>query len=294
VGLLASAHRIALAGSLALGSLVFAAAAAPGARPSTANLRVRLTVLPTETRPGGSVTYVATVANHGARAAKNVALTVAGDAAVNSLSARRLACTVDLQSRINCSARSLRSGASATVEVAGIAGELGTLRVEASATSSTVEAVLRDNTARAAIAVRRPDSVDARASRFFTGTQLAQQLTIHAVSAPHGQDPAGSFSLSGRGEEVSGHVTCLRVSGNQALVGVAIDHTNMPPGPGATRTNWLLFGLADNGSPGTGRDTFTYGGGTDSVVDPCLLPLGVGGGGGFALADGEITIVDTP
>jgi Domain of unknown function DUF11 len=292
VGLLASARRIALAGTLALGSLVFAQAASPGARPAAADLRVRLVVLPTETRPGGSVTYSATVANHGTRAAKNVALRVAGDATVDSVSAGRLACSVDLHVRVDCSLGVLRPRASASVEVAGLAGGLGTLRVEASATSSTTEAVPRDNTARAAIAVRPPDSVEVRASRFFTGTQPEQQLAIDAISAPHGQDPAGTFSLAGLGEEVNGRVTCLHVSGNRAIVGVAIDHTDMPPGPGVTPTDWLVFALVDNGSPGAGRDTFTYGGGTGPAGAACLLPLG--GVAGFPVAGGEITIVDTP
>jgi hypothetical protein len=140
------------------------------------------------------------------------------------------------------------------------------------------------------------------ASRLIGGNaQSPQQLILDAISAPHGQDPAGTFILKSHGadvgfdEELSGRVTCLNVAGNVAVVGVVIDNasSNIPPEPGSTPVTHLLFLLVDNGLPGAARDTMAFAGGGDPLGSSCQWFTGAPTTG-FPLSDGDIAVVDTP
>jgi hypothetical protein len=156
------------------------------------------------------------------------------------------------------------------------------------ATSETREVGVRNNVATLATSVVPPDSVHVAASRNLAGHPDID-LTLDAISGPHGEDPEGTFVLDWVGHS-AGHVTCLSVTGNTAFVGVRIDEPNTPPD--ATATPHLLFLFTDAGSPGVGRDTLTFGGSAGSVS--CLEPFFPGGIPGISITGGEITIVDTP
>jgi Domain of unknown function DUF11 len=264
-----------------------------------AGLRLAFTGLPRETRPGGSMTYSLTATNVGRSRATAVDVRVygvSGDASVLAVvSSSDLSCSHRDEFSVDCSITAIAPRAQASVEISARATRLGTIRVAASALWH-VGARVRERRAGISTAVLTPDSVHAVASRLIGGNaQSPQQLTLDAISAPHGQDPAGTFTLKshwadvGFDEEVSGRVTCLNVAGNVAVVGVMIDNanSNIPPQPDSTPVTHLLFLLVDNGFPGAGRDTMTFGGGGDPWDSPCQW-FGGAPGTGFPLSDGDI------
>jgi hypothetical protein len=94
------------------------------------------------------------------------------------------------------------------------------------------------------------------------------------------------------GEESTGTISCLNVSGNQAEVGITTPAAEATVG--ATASDYLLFLFTDNGSPGAGRDTFSLLGSATPLF--CLLPFPGPASGPtvIPITTGEISIVDTP
>jgi hypothetical protein len=83
-------------------------------------------------------------------------------------------------------------------------------------------------------------------------TILAQfrGVAFDAHSGPNGENPHGQASAAVRSTySVSGHVTCLRVAGNRATIGFAVDD-----GFTIFENRGHLIFVEDNGSPGAGQD----------------------------------------
>jgi hypothetical protein len=198
--------------------------------------------------------------------------------------------TMDADERIHlrCQTAALAPRASTRIELKTQAITLGSLRLRATASTYTREVTSRNNGAAVATPVRTPDSVHvaARVDR----ERFPIELVIDGISGPRGQHPEGTYMLDWQGRG-SGRVTCLGVSGNTAVVGVLIEDPATPLAPGATPTRGLWFVLTDNGSPGTGRDTLTFGGGP---LPSYTCPAPAVTGTELAITSGEITIVDTP
>jgi len=263
---------------------VRAPARIPEARVPAADLRVRVIGLPRETRVGGNVGYAVKLVNAGRRQATGVMLWIKVDtnAAVVSVASAGISCSsADERNRLRCITATLPGHRRARVDVAARATSLGTLRVTATVSSTTREVTWSNNRAEVETSVLAPDSVHADAYR---SGRFPIQLWLDAISAPDGEDPAGTFTLSWQGKS-SGRVTCVNVAGNKATVGVVIDNADGTPG-----TAGLLFLLTDNGSPGAGHDTLTFGGGGPALSDCPAWPFAEGS----AITSGEITIIDTP
>jgi hypothetical protein len=117
-----------------------------------------------------------------------------------------------------------------------------------------------------------------------------QVFDFEANSGPSGEDPSGSVSLDLRIQAIpsnfahlEGHVTCLSVSGNVAVMGFEVD---FPPDSAITG---VIIQAEDNGLPGSDPpDTFT----SAPVDDPtsCVfppIPL-------FDVVEGDVTVTDAP
>jgi hypothetical protein len=113
------------------------------------------------------------------------------------------------------------------------------------------------------------DKVDGTVEDLFPST-----LHINAISNADGTEPRGHFWYELPAEapgtivaEVAGEVTCLRVVGNMASIGVRIDRDKLPGFPGEGQG--MLFHVTDMGEPGdldTHLDIFT-------LVPPTVCPL---------------------
>jgi hypothetical protein len=76
-------------------------------------------------------------------------------------------------------------------------------------------------------------------------------ISLTASANPQGREAYGSFRYgAGLGPGVRGEVTCLTVSGGNALVGGFIRE-----GPPGTIGIDFLYAVTDNGPPGSGADT---------------------------------------
>jgi hypothetical protein len=108
------------------------------------------------------------------------------------------------------------------------------------------------------------------------GFILGLDVTFNASSGPLGENPTGTVEASIFG----GPVSCLSVSGNQAVVGVPI----FSSGEG------VLLYVADHGTPGPGLDTIglVF---TPSVPTVCPAP---GGHEDVAIFRGGLTVIDAP
>jgi hypothetical protein len=95
------------------------------------------------------------------------------------------------------------------------------------------------------------DKVDGTVEDTFPST-----LHVNAISNPDGTDPRGHLWYSADNPgfpfvvEVAGEVTCLRVAGNNATIGMRIDRSKLPGFPG--EGNGFLFFVSDYGEPGGG------------------------------------------
>jgi hypothetical protein len=285
-------QRRIVASALVLASVGALSGAGASAARNACDLQVELRGLPSETRVGGSVTYEVTLRNRGPGRARSVSLAVDGGAVLASVLSRGLACSTRPEFHVHCSAGIVRPGTGATLELAVRPTRLGTFHVTARASTSTREATPKNNASTVSTRVRPADSVHAVGSRVILG--LPTQFKIEAVSAAHGQDVAGSFSLDsevagGKHEVTNGRVLCLSVVGKRANVGVVIDDSSTGAPPGTVPVTQLLFQLTDNGSPGAGRDSLTFAGG-EGVGFKCFL----GGFGGTTITSGDIAVHDTP
>lgn len=91
-----------------------------------------------------------------------------------------------------------------------------------------------------------------------TGWDLA--LRVEANSGPTGEDPRGTFALSQTGVfSISGDVTCLFVSANNAFLGGVVQRSDDPAYPVGSG---VAFALADTGHGGGNRppDVISLGG----------------------------------
>lgn len=90
----------------------------------------------------------------------------------------------------------------------------------------------------------------------------ATTLHVNAVSNPDGTDARGHLWYRseqpgfGPFDEV-GSVTCMRVVGNLATVGMRIDRSKLPGLPG--EGNGFLFHISDFGEPGAGPPPDSHG-----------------------------------
>jgi hypothetical protein len=93
------------------------------------------------------------------------------------------------------------------------------------------------------------DKVDGTVEDVFPST-----LHVNAISNPDGTDARGKIwyradvSTFFPAFDEAGEVTCLRVVGNRAAVGVRIDRSKLPTFPG--EGNGFLFHVVDMGEPG--------------------------------------------
>jgi hypothetical protein len=251
-----------------------------------ADLRVRITGLPTETRVGGEVTYRAVVQNVGHRAAKEIRLDLTTSELLVAVSAHGVRCDQSSEA-LACTSAVLRPGAAVQIEVTIRALALGRLVVRARAASISAEATLRNNVATATTPVLPSDSIHVDAT--YVAPSFRQAIQLDAVSGRHGEDPDGTMTMNWAGDVGAGRVTCVNILGNRAAVGV-VTPSILPP-PGTVATPYLLFVFTDNGSPGGGRDTFSLFGGATPYS--CVFALS-GNGSTITITTGEISIVDTP
>lgn len=119
-------------------------------------------------------------------------------------------------------------------------------------------------------------------------------LHVNAISNPDGTDPRGHLWYRsqqpgfGPFDEV-GSVTCMRVVGNLATVGMRIDRSKLPGLPG--EGNGFLFHISDFGEPGAGPPPDSHG----DIFLPtpptvCPTPIAFI----FAHANGNFVVHDAP
>jgi hypothetical protein len=91
------------------------------------------------------------------------------------------------------------------------------------------------------------DKVDGTVEDLFPST-----LHVNAISDPDGSNARGHLwytaDATGFVFDEAGEVTCLRVVGNNATVGMRIDRSKLPGFPG--EGNGFLFYVSDFGEPG--------------------------------------------
>jgi len=128
-------------------------------------------------------------------------------------------------------------------------------------------------------------------------------FSFSGTSGPHGENPSGTFSFNITGvASFSGHITCLNVSGNRAVIGGVMDTgTGDEAGPGGDfltvvwdngktkaglspdRMSYVSWGLTNGGLYPPGGPTAA-----EACADPTLLaPLDQ-----FTLLSGNINIKD--
>jgi hypothetical protein len=118
-----------------------------------------------------------------------------------------------------------------------------------------------------------------------SGTVAEWRFDFRATSGPSGEAPAGEVAFEIGNIRVEGTVSCLRVTTNRAVIGVAVTFSSAGPFPGAFLT------VTDGGGPG-GEDTFDArpewaGVPSDCSVTPLPLAEGI-------VDSGDITVVDAP
>jgi hypothetical protein len=200
-----------------------------------ADLKIAVLDAPDPASVGGKVTYTVTVRNAGPAVAKRIVLTTPSGR-------RKLG--------------SLRRGAQTVVRVVVTPTETGTTSFRAGVTAATRDPRRANNSASATTRVLGRDTVTGHGARpvYQSGDpQLTATIDLDANSAYDGSGPTGTFvtRYPGGDPDVSGHVVCLAVSGNQAMVGGIIDRSS---GPNATLTppgTAVLFAITDKGD----RDT---------------------------------------
>jgi hypothetical protein len=200
-----------------------------------ADLRIAITDAPDPASVGRNVTYTITVRNAGPAVAKRVVVTTP--------SGRRKLGT-------------LRRGAKTVARVMAAPASTGSRSFRASVSSTTRDPRHTNNSASATTRVLDLDTVNGHGVRpvYRSGDpSLAATIDLDASSAYDGSGATGTFATRypGGDPDVSGHVVCLAVAGNRAMVGGIIDR---PSGPNASLTppgTAVLFAITDNGD----RDT---------------------------------------
>jgi hypothetical protein len=127
-------------------------------------------------------------------------------------------------------------------------------------------------------------------ARASTGPQTEETFDFSATSGPSGQNPSGyaiiDFVVFGSAHfHVEGRVTCLSVSGNQAVVGFELDpNLSNFPAVGA------IIEVTDNGPPGSNPpDVFNSGPVSDptSCTPRLISPT-------LDVFEGDVLVVDAP
>jgi hypothetical protein len=89
---------------------------------------------------------------------------------------------------------------------------------------------------------------------------------FHATSGPSGENPSGEVRFVFQGTiQVEGTVSCLGVTGNQAVIGVDVTFSSAGPFPGA------FVNVTDGGGP-AGEDTFDARPEWGGVPSDCSVP----------------------
>jgi hypothetical protein len=97
-----------------------------------------------------------------------------------------------------------------------------------------------------------------------TGSAKFESLGAHVIvdahSGPAGEDPRGKFYLQQDAGDIQAwaRVTCVFVSGNEAMLGGIVERASTPAIPVGTP---LYQYVRDNGSPGTSDSSLTFVGG---------------------------------
>ena len=126
------------------------------------------------------------------------------------------------------------------------------------------------------------------------GLEWIFDFDVH--SGPSGEDPSGLVDVGFRLHimpsdfgHLEGHVTCLSVSGNDAVIGVEIDPPQVDPPAGAI--TGVIVNVVDNGPPGSDPpDTVTPGVVLDNNPISCVLPpVSL-----FDVVEGDVTVTDAP
>jgi hypothetical protein len=145
--------------------------------------------------------------------------------------------------------------------------------------------------ASALCALAAPGSVTAQlvTQDSATGSGIAGDewsFDFHATSGASGENPSGEVRFVFQGTiQVEGTVSCLGVSGNQAVIGVDVTFSSAGPFPGA------FVNVTDGGGP-AGEDTFDARPEWGGVPSDCSVPPP-------SLAErtvdsGDITVHDAP
>jgi hypothetical protein len=123
---------------------------------------------------------------------------------------------------------------------------------------------------------------------YVTGSAKFESLAAHVIvdahSGPAGEDPRGKFYLEQDVGDIRewATVTCLFVSGNQAVIGGIVERSLTPVFPVGTP---LYQFVRDNGSPGTSDSSLTFVAVTRYV---CQIPFPVG----FQVTSGNYVVHD--
>jgi hypothetical protein len=123
----------------------------------------------------------------------------------------------------------------------------------------------------------------------FGDLLLVNVFDIEARSGPSGEDPSGHVSVgigllavSPSLLHIEGPVTCLSVSGNDAVVGFAPDPVSIFPA--------VLIEVEDNGPPGSDPPDLVRVSGRVGDPSSCASP----GIERSPVAEGDVTVIDAP
>ena len=155
-------------------------------------------------------------------------------------------------------------------------------------------------------------------SAFGSGVRLAlnpggptPSFSFNAQSGPAGQNPSGTFFFDILGNQFTGTVTCLKVSGHTAtLAGTVTVGTGFydptVPENGYGATEYFVAVVADNGKPqkkAPSADTMSavtsFGqtdldGANETLAQVCADPLPfIGINTMFGLVSGDLTVIDS-
>jgi hypothetical protein len=208
---------------------------ATGGAAQPADLSVSVSDTPDPASVGRNVTYTVTVRNAGPGTARRVVLST-------SRAGRRVL-------------GALRKGARVTMRVVVVPEATGSLSLRATVSAKTRDPRRGNNSVVERTRVIGLDTVRGHGVRpVFGSNGGSATIDLDASSAYDGTGAAGTFATRypNGDPELHGHVVCLAVSGNKAMVGGIVESVT-GSNPGATPVgSAVLFAVTDNG---TGQDT---------------------------------------
>jgi uncharacterized protein DUF11 len=245
-----------LVATVAAGGTIAAAKPRPAA-----DLSVAIAAAADPVGVGQTAEWTVTVANRGPSRATSVVLALRTAGGAESVAASGPACGSTGATTVTCRLEALRKGARVAVALQAKATATDSLTTSASVSTKTRDPHRGNNAASHPIRVLGPDSVQGHGVRPTYrpggGSPFRVSVDVDATSAFDGTDATGTFAtLYPNGDpELRGHVICLTVAGNRAMLGGIIDFASgsnvalTPPGSG------VLLSITDNGDPGVGHDT---------------------------------------